>query len=106
MRRGLWWRALSSVERGMANLTIRYVRNPTGLGLLNALYEIVNKLTDALRLGFYYGLDSIGRQIAVERVLIALSWGNEGARMWLEDINYIRFLGLNSRDFGGWGVAK
>ncbi len=101
LRNGIWFRALSSVERGLANLSIRYVKEPRNNRLIGALEEIVNKLTSAINMGFLYFLGLRGRQIAEERVEVATKWGNQQARAWKSDQSFWQFLGLNA-NFPSW----
>ena len=101
LRKGIWFKALSSVERGLANLSIRYVKEPRNHRLIGALKDIVNKLTSAINMGFLYFLGLRGRHIAEERVEVAANWGNKRARLWMSDQGFWQFLGLNA-NFPSW----
>jgi len=94
LRRGIWRAVLSPLERSIANLTLRYVREPKGKGLLKVLAEIVKKIEYALGLGFYYELERRGRKLACRNAKLAIEWGYKKAEGWIEDQGYWRFLGL------------
>jgi len=85
---------LSPLERSITNLTLKYVKEPKGRGLLKVLAEIVTKIEDALGLGFYYEFQMRGRQLASRNAKLAIKWGNEKAEGWIGDQGYWRFLGL------------
>ena len=93
-RRGIWQVVLSPLERSIANLTLKYVKEPKGIGLLKVLAEIVTKIEHALGLGFYYELEMLGRRLANRNAKLAIKWGNKKAERWIEDKGYWRFLGL------------
>ncbi len=93
-RRGIWRAVLSPLERSITNLTLKYVREPKGKGLLKVLAEIVKKIEYALGLGFYYELERCGRKLARCNAKLAIGWGNRKAESWIEDRGYWRFLGL------------
>ncbi len=94
LRRGIWRSVLSPLERSIANLTLKYVKEPKGRGLLKVLAEIVTKIEYALGLGFYYELQIRGRKLASRNAKLAIRWGNKKAEGWIEDRGYWRFLGL------------
>ena len=94
LRRGIWGDVLSPLERSIANLTLKYVKEPKGRGLLKVLAEIVKKIEYALGLGFYYELERRGRKLACRNAKLAIDWGNKKAEGWIKDQGYWRFLGL------------
>lgn len=94
LRKGLWFRALTGIERGIVDLTIRLVKEPRSQELLATLDSIVRKLADAIQLGFLYIAETIGKPIAEQRVRAAVSWGHERAKEWLKDRSFAQFLGL------------
>lgn len=98
LRRGVWFRALSLIERGVINLTISCVKKANNGILVRLLLRIVNQLKAAIRSGFFFRLELTGRRIAEERSKIGVRWGNKEASKWAVDPGYWRFLGLNSFD--------
>ncbi|MCL5317492.1 MAG: hypothetical protein M1503_04410 [Thaumarchaeota archaeon] len=105
MRKGLWFKILSSVERGLVNLTIKYVKEPRSPMLISALSEIVMRLLAAVKSTYLFVLESIGRPIAAQRAAAALSWGNRQSKDWLSDRAFWRFLGLSARNLN-WDITS
>ncbi len=105
LRKGLWFKILSSVERGLVNLTIKYVKEPRSPMLISALSEIVTRIVDAVKSTYLFVLESIGRPIATQRATAALSWGNRQANEWLSDRAFWRFLGLSARNLN-WDITS
>lgn len=102
LRKGLWFRVLNGIERGIVDLTIKLAKEPKSRQLLATLDSIVRKLADAIRLGFLYIAETIGKPIAEQRVRAALSWGNKGAIEWLKDRSFVQFLGLMAINDSHW----
>lgn len=96
LRRGVWFRALSQIERGFINLTISCVKKASNGILMRLLLRIVNHLQTAIRSGFFFRLELRGRRLAEERSKIGVSWGNKEANRWAVDQGYWRFLALTS----------
>ena len=94
LRRGLWFRALNSVERGIVDLCIRIKRgfDVKSMRLLRVLAGIVKKIVRFLRSPC--GMESWirGFRMAFQASWLAVSWGYEEAREWAQDLNYITFL--------------
>ena len=105
LRKGLWFKILSSVERGLVNLTIKYVKEPRSPMLISALSEIVTRIVEAVKSTYLFVLESIGRPIAAQRVTAALSWGNRQSRDWLNDRAFWRFLALSERNLS-WDITS
>ncbi len=97
LRKRVWFRCLSRIERGLINLTIKTIMKPRSMRLINVLNGISDKLHDALKLGFFFHLEMIGRPLAEKIAQVAISWGNNGASEWPDDKIFWRFLGLNTR---------
>ena len=96
LRRGVWFGALSQIERGFINLTISCVKKASNGILMRLLLRIVNQLQTAIRSGFFFRLELRGRRLAEERSKIGVSWGNKEANKWAADQGYWRFLALTS----------
>jgi hypothetical protein len=100
LRQGLWFQAIDSMQRGIVNLTIRYVSairsNMLGLTLQN----IFLTLAKALERGFLHKFYCTGRELAENMSNAAHSWGNQDALNWKFDATYIICLGMNK--MSGW----
>jgi hypothetical protein len=95
LRSHLWFRALSKVERGIVDLTIRCVTTIRSQTLQNALVNIAYKITSALDDRFLPKAEKIGRKLAESLSNIGQRWGNKMASNWRTDKNFSRYLGVN-----------
>lgn len=93
-RRGVWFRVLSRVERGLMDLVIKVVENVRSLVLARSLISVVEKLVDAMESEATRLMRTIGRQIAQELSEIAQGWGNKSARLWTNDLGFRRYLAV------------
>jgi hypothetical protein len=96
LRRGVWFRALSRVERGVLDLTVRYVDNIRS----SKLATLVTAILDKLQLAMESVVDRMVRLVGVPQAKkisgIAVSWGNRSASGWADDRDFARFLALCS----------
>jgi hypothetical protein len=94
LRRGLWFKTLSSVERGIIDLCIVVKRDldVKSATLLGVLTEIVKKIVRALRGPGDMESWIRGFRMATQVSQLAVSWGYKEARTWAQDLNYITYL--------------
>ncbi len=95
LRKGVWFRVLSRAERGIVDLTLRYVEKIKSSTLTKVLRGILRKLSDAVEHFFTWRLEQIGRPLAEMMSEAASLWGNQEAKDWKKDTSYIQLLGLN-----------
>jgi len=96
LRRKVWFRALSRVERGIVDLTIRCVEKIQSYTLMKTVLGIVDKLLRTLEENYLRKVEKIGREIVQKICEIAWKWGNRLALVWKYDIRFVRFLGANA----------
>jgi hypothetical protein len=96
LRNGLWYRTLNRVERGIIDLTVRYVDNVKSEKLVKVLATIIKKLQFASESALDKLVRNIGLPLAQKISDIAVSWGNCLASKWADDLVFARFLVLNS----------
>ena len=94
LRRGVWYRALDRVERGILSLTARVVDRVESAVLGVILVKILRKLRDALKSGFVRRMEEFGLRRAKELTRQAVEWGYGAARGWAYDLCFVRFLTL------------
>ena len=94
LRRKVWFRALSRVERGVIDLTIRCVERIRSHALTKAVLAIIDKLLRILGEEFLTKAERIGREIVEKHSYVALNWGNRDALTWKGDLDFVRFLGI------------
>jgi len=95
LRRGVWFRALSRIDRATIDLTIRCVERIRSATLARVIVGIVEKIEDAME-GSLTRAEAVGRELAERVVELALSWGNTEASNWKHDLRFIRYLGAMS----------
>jgi hypothetical protein len=92
LRRGVWFRALDRVERGILSLTARIVDKVESAVLGVELVKILVKLRDALKSGFIRRMEEFGLRRAREVAAQAVEWGYVAARGWASDLGFVRYL--------------
>ena len=95
LRRGTWFRALSRIERGIIDLTVKYVENIKSEKLAKVVTAIIAKLQLAMETIADRLVRTIGLPLARKNSSIAVSWGNLSASKWAEDCAYARYLTLS-----------
>jgi len=104
LRRRVWFKALSRMERGIVDLTIRCVEKVKSPVLTRAIMDIIGKVLKTLENGFLEMVKRVGSAVAEKICEIAERWGNENASSWKHDSGFIRFLGVNAVNSRGFGV--
>src|SRR2546425_7058091 len=93
LRRRVWYRALDRMERGLVDLTIRWVDKVRSGRMTETLVRILAKLAQALETGMGKVLGR-GRELALRASSLAVGWGNSQAYAWRHDESYGLALGL------------
>jgi hypothetical protein len=107
LRRGVWLKALDGVERGILTLASRLVDRVESEVLGVVLVTIIGKLKDAMRSGFVRHMRSFGVRRAREIRDQAVGFGYSGARGWLWDQGFVRYLAvLDYCQPAGWGSGS
>jgi hypothetical protein len=94
LRSGIWFQSLSLQDRILANLIQRHVKIVKNTTLATVIARIMGKLMSAIRNGFQDRLAIAGRPIAEAVAMKAYSYGNKQALDWIQDTNYVRYMGL------------
>src|SRR6266566_5841097 len=81
LRRRVWFWALDRMERGLVDLTIRWVDKVRSGRMTETLMRILEKLAQALETGIGRVL-ARGRMLAVRASELAVGWGNNIAFSW------------------------
>jgi hypothetical protein len=95
LRRGVWFRALNKVERGVLDLTVKLVDNIRSATLATVVTAILDKLTLAMESTVDRLVRTVGMSLAQKVSTIAVSWGNRLAHEWADDRDFARFLAFN-----------
>ena len=95
LRKGVWFQALTRAERGIIDLTLKYVDRVRSKILNAVLRKILRKLSYAVDHFFTWRLELIGRPIAEMQSRAAVALGLKSAEKWSNDRPYIQLLGLH-----------
>ncbi len=93
LRRRVWYRVLDRIERGLVDLTIRWVDNVRNKKMAEVLLRILGKLAQAVQQGMARVL-ALGRELALRASELAVGWGNLGAYGWRSDRTFWVGLGI------------
>ena len=94
IRRGVWFKVLSRLERGLVDLSLKVTREIRSKILVRAICSIVKKLLKALESKFRLQMRLIGVPLAEKISQIAQKWGNKTAREWASNLGFIQYLTL------------
>ena len=100
LRRGVWYKVLSRIERSLVNLAIAAVSRVHSLVLARSLAVVVEKLSGFFGSGVLRRVQAVGFPLARRLSGIAQGWGNVSASCWACDAGFARFLTVC---FGGFG---
>jgi len=93
LRQQVWSRALDHLERGLVDLTMRWVDQVKSGRLRTVLMEILAKLVRALDNGMVKALER-GKRWAARSSDLAVRWGDTQSYRWRLEEAFQRFLGL------------
>ena len=96
LRRRVWFKVTSRLERGIVDLTIRCVERIRSPVLAGIISEIIRKILRTLENGFLKMAEKVGAVIAERVCGFALAWGNRTASSWKHNPGFVRFLGISA----------
>jgi hypothetical protein len=99
LRSGIWFQSLSLQDRILATLIQQHVKIVKNTTLATVIARILGKLLTAIKHGFQDRLAMAGRPIAEAVARKAYSYGNKEALDWIQDVNYVRYMGLTYSSF-------
>ena len=95
LRKRTWFKALDKLERGILNLTIKFVEKLKSQVLAGHIVKILAKLRDAAKCAFTMHVESYGYRKLRETVEQALGLGYD-ATGWVRDIGFAEWFALNN----------
>jgi hypothetical protein len=98
LRRGVWFKALSRIERGVLDLTIKCVDHVRSAKLLEVLIAIVEKLEQATESMVDRLMRVVGIPLSQKVSGLAVSWGNVSAKSWASDLSFAVFLAVMNKN--------
>ncbi len=96
MRGGVWYRALTRIDRVLVDLTIKVADSVRSANLARCILDVAGKLESALESRVARFVREFGFAIAYKLSLLALKWGNQAAVRWARDPGFARY----------WAVMK
>src|SRR6266536_290623 len=84
LRKRVWYRVLSRMERGLLDLTMRWVGEVKSRTMTRVVIRILLKLARAMEQGMARVL-VVGRELALRASVLAVGWGNVEAYSWRSD---------------------
>lgn len=95
LRKGVWFKVLDRVDRGIFNLTIEIVERVQSLSLARQIMNIMVTLRDALESEFEQFVNTFGALRLIEIVEQAVNMGHLEALKWRDDESFSRYLAMN-----------
>jgi hypothetical protein len=95
LRRGVWFKTLTRVERGIIDLTVMCVDSIKSTKLAKLVTAIMHKLQSAMERTVDKLVRTIGLSLTRKISTVAVSWGNHLASKWADDRAFARFLVVN-----------
>ena len=95
LRRRVWFKLLTRVERGIIDLTVKYVDSIKSRKLAKVVTVIISKLQTKIESAVDKLVRTIGLPLTRKISNIAAGWGNRLAFLWANDFCFAKFLVLN-----------
>jgi len=92
MRKGVWFRALTRVERACVDLAIKVVERVRSRLLQRVLSSVLNKLEEAMESQVRRLMREVGDNLVQNLSQIAQEWDNKSAVQWAKDSGFIQYL--------------
>ena len=93
IRRGLYFKKLSRIERGILELTAKYVPKITSLELGNVVARILAKLVIVLGSKFLASVETLGKQMVTNVLQVAKIWKVMDASSW-DNKKFVTYWGI------------
>jgi hypothetical protein len=94
LRRGIWYSALTRMERVTIDLVIRLVDKVHSRLLAKVLFSVMEKLEEAVESKVSRLMREVGSGLAKKLSEIASEWGNVSTVMWVKDSGFIGYLAI------------
>ena len=94
LRKGVWYKALDALERGILSLTSRVIERVESAVLGVELVKILSKLRDSMMSGFVRRVKEFGLWRARGVAEQAVGWGHKSSAAWASNLNFARYLTL------------
>jgi len=92
VRRRVWFKVLSRLDRGLMDLALRVTEKIRSETLATAVYSVMKKLVTALESKVRRQMRLTGMTLAKKISEIARKWGNQTALEWADNPGFIQYL--------------
>jgi hypothetical protein len=92
IRCGVWFTALQRIDRVLIDLTIKVNNNVRSYTLAKSILTVARKLQEVFQSKLAHKIKEIGIPLTRKLSRLAQNWGNKGAREWLNDADFARYL--------------
>ena len=105
LRKGVWYKALDSLERGLISLACRVIDRVESVVLGREIVKIMRKLVDSMKSGFVRRIEEYGYFKAREIVDQVNCWDQSYSPNWSLKIDFVRYLALIEYNWpSGYGI--
>jgi len=94
IRAGVWFRALPRIDRALVDLTIEVANSVRSVTLASNILAVTRKLKGLLESRLLRAFRGVAYQLAQRLSLLAETWGNSSARLWTQDLSFVKFLAV------------
>jgi len=98
MRAGVWFRALTRIDRVLVDLTMKVAPRVRSPSLARSILSIAAKLEDLLEGRLARVMREFGFPLASKLSVLARKWGNKDAGAWVNDVGFARYLSVMKLD--------
>lgn len=92
IRCGVWFTALQRIDRVLIDLTIKVNINVRSYTLAKSILTVARKLQEVFQSKLAHKIKEIGIPLTRKLSRLAQNWGNKGAREWVNDADFARYL--------------
>lgn len=92
IRCGVWFTALQRIDRVLIDLTIKVNNNVRSYTLAKSILTVARKLQEVFQSKLAHKIKEIGIPLTRKLSRLAQNWGNKGAREWVNDADFARYL--------------
>ena len=94
IRAGVWFRALSRIDRVLIDLTIKVASSIRSATLARNILAVTKKLEGLLESRLLRAFRGVALQLAQKLSIAAQKWGNASAKRWASDVSFVTFLAV------------
>lgn len=94
IRAGIWYKALTRIDRVLVDLTIKVTDCIRSSHLTKSLLVVLEKLKGKLDSSYIASMRKLGYTLATKMSIIAQKWGNASAKDWSADSAFALFLAI------------